>query len=258
MVKEDELLKACEVLFGEGLFVSRQCLKDLRVSGVKTAYRKRARETHPDVNLPEAGIRGSAGAFVRVREAYERLVAYVAEHADVPEPRTLRDRPPRGPRSQATDYGESLLRPRRAHHSPVGTETFRGPIPRRRLPLGHYLYFSGRVDWATVVQAVGWQMIQRPRVGELASRVGWLTNRDVQRIIRKGRVVERFGEGAVRLGLLSENQVKALLIMQEDRQRRLGEYFVELGLFTSGEMEWFVRECSAHNESLGRPSAPTS
>ena len=291
MVKEDELLKACAVLFGTDIPVSRDFLRVLEVSGVKAAYRKRVRETHPDLNPSCAGIGDPVHDFIRVQEAYERLVGYLSHRGGRTNPHGMRAQPNRQApapqtlhpahheeRNRSSDFhkrppsssqfggqgehwstdGKPSPRPTRATEGVHENEIYRGPLPRRPLILGHYLYYSGKVDWRTVIQAVGWQMIQRPRIGELASRVGWLANCDVHRIDGKKRLLERFGESAIRLQLLTEFQVKVLLLMQKRRQRKLGEYFVQQGLFTREEMDTMVRACLTHNESFAQASEQAS
>jgi hypothetical protein len=48
VVAEHELYRACKIIFGPDLTVSRKFLGYLQKSGVKRAFRKRVLETHPD------------------------------------------------------------------------------------------------------------------------------------------------------------------------------------------------------------------
>ena len=45
---EQELYRACRIIFGPDLTVSREFLEYIQSSGVKSAFRKKAMETHPD------------------------------------------------------------------------------------------------------------------------------------------------------------------------------------------------------------------
>ena len=73
-----ELFQACETIFGSEVKVSNDFLEYLQPIGIKTAYRKRAFETHPD----RAKVLGSFARdlnteFIDVRQAYEKLLLFV-------------------------------------------------------------------------------------------------------------------------------------------------------------------------------------
>jgi hypothetical protein len=73
-----ELFQACETIFGPEVKVSIDFLEYLQPTGIKTAFRKRAFETHPD----RAKALGSFAIdlneqFINVRKAYERLLSFV-------------------------------------------------------------------------------------------------------------------------------------------------------------------------------------
>ena len=79
VVAETELFRACEILFGLELNLSREFLEYLQHAGVRSAYRKKARETHPDlaINKSEQEKKALAQVFLSVQEAYENLKAYL-------------------------------------------------------------------------------------------------------------------------------------------------------------------------------------
>ena len=73
-----ELFQACETIFGPEVNVSIEFLEYLQPIGIKTAYRKRAFETHPD----RAKVLGSFARdlnteFIDVQQAYEKLLLFV-------------------------------------------------------------------------------------------------------------------------------------------------------------------------------------
>ena len=80
----DILLQSCTVLFGSELDISRDFLDYLQISGIKTAYRKRAKETHPDLTGRTMGdVREvRSDSFLCVRESYENLKKYVRNRDD--------------------------------------------------------------------------------------------------------------------------------------------------------------------------------
>lgn len=76
---EQELYRACRIIFGSDLTVSREFLEYIQFSGVKSAFRKKAMETHPDrlTGHDELAIKRSARMFHSVQQAYEKLMQYL-------------------------------------------------------------------------------------------------------------------------------------------------------------------------------------
>lgn len=280
MVAEKDLYRACEVIFGPELDISRDFLEYLQLSGVKCAYRKRALETHPDRFVatdqgpPE---RHDGLLFHDVQKAYESLRQYLeAREKGIirllgSRPFTPRsdqrpnDRPPprprhragahhagAGPRQQAQDF--------RRGHDQGGTihsfwsidQLYQGPLPNRRLLLGHFLYYSGVASWRDIVQALTWQRSQRPRLGEISRRYGLLNDHDIARVLRNRQGRQRFGETAREMGLLTEPQLRLLVQAQKRLQRKFGEYFVAEKIMTPEKMARLLAEYHRHNNRLLR------
>lgn len=86
-INEPDLFNACKVLFGTGVRVDRRFLEYIQMSGLKSAYRKKALDTHPDrfVSMGEEYQRNCADQFREVAEAYEKLSKYlkVRESGDI-------------------------------------------------------------------------------------------------------------------------------------------------------------------------------
>jgi len=127
-----------------------------------------------------------------------------------------------------------------------------GPrLPRRRLRLAEYLYYSGRVGWQDFVAAVAWQRGQRPAMGRLAVELGLLGQRDVTDLLerrrREGAQAQPFGEFAVRRGFLTRSQLLAVVGRQKQGERRIGLYFVERGLLTAVELDGARLALFGHN-----------
>ncbi|NDY41664.1 J domain-containing protein [Dissulfurirhabdus thermomarina] len=228
-----QALRACRVLFGPEVRLSPEFLRLLSPEGLKAAYRRMVLRHHPD----RSG--GGAAAFLQVREAYTLLDAYL---------------------TGGNGNGRGLRRPRGG--STGGGRAaglfHRGPVPRRPLPLGLYLYYRGRVPYEAVLEALAWQALRRPRIGELAAARGWLTAAQVARVLRAARAGGRFGERAVTLGLLARAQVQRLLAEQQARQPPIGTYFVERRLLARDELEALARDQRRHNRGLrtGGPGPP--
>jgi hypothetical protein len=124
-------------------------------------------------------------------------------------------------------------------------------LPRRRLRFAEYLYYSGRVCWSELIEAIAWQRSQRPPLGRIAVEFGFLRPEDVALLLerrrRAGEHAVPFGEWAVREGYLSAFQLLAVLGQQLRMQRRIGEWFVERGLVEPDEIEGLRRRILRHN-----------
>lgn len=220
-----ELFEACRELFGAEVDLSHDFLRYLQPGGAKAAFRKKAKETHPDLaaGLPPRLQRQQAEQFQRARAAYELLVAFFRH----------REEPGHGPAAPGGSPGRER-------------DYYQGPLPSRPLQLGRYLYFRGIIPFRVLLQALTWQRACRPAVGVIARELGLLTAAEVQTILTVP-LPGRFCERAVKLGLLKPSQASQLLLNQRSRHRRIGHYFVQHGLVTSAELEQLLREFHRHN-----------
>ena len=123
-------------------------------------------------------------------------------------------------------------------------------IPERTLEFGHYLYHRGLISYVQLINALVWQRQQRPLLGELAVNLGWLKQEDTQQVARHRGPYARFGERAIRLGLLSPGQVKALILHQRTMHKKLGQYFVEKGILSAEEVEHLAVKHGEHNSRI--------
>ncbi|MBU0480587.1 MAG: DnaJ domain-containing protein [Proteobacteria bacterium] len=276
-INELELFRSCQVLFGGQLDVSREFLEYIQWSGVKSAYRKKVRETHPDGAAREGELvqRKRADEFRSVQEAYEnlsnflaardkgyRLIAPIRVKAEnsgarsygspsgQAEQNSSRHRRKEGPQPVG-GFAENRRRsgnPAEGRPSrPVTSSLYKGPLPRRRLLFGHFLYYSGLINWRTIVKALAWQRNNRPRIGELGKRVGLLSEVDVEKVIRNRKGMESFGQSAISMRLLNQKQLKGLILQQKRLQRKFGEFFIAHRIFSPEQLEDLVQECQRHN-----------
>jgi hypothetical protein len=283
VVAEHELFASCRVLFGAELDITRNFLEYLQRSGIKSAYRKKALETHPDVLASQGGANAmaeSADLFRRVQQSYENLTAYLdardngfrfpplrpamqaaprkPQPAPRPEQRWSAAGPSRSARPNPSGPGgftRSKARPASAWQASEGTGP--GAIPSRKLLFGHYLYYSGVTSWQTIIKALVWQRTGRPRLGEIGRRFGWLTNQDILTILKRRKLTDSFGASAVSLGFLTERQLSLMVFQQNKLQKRFGEYFVHHNLLTPWQIDELARHCSRHNTAFNprRPFA---
>jgi hypothetical protein len=236
------VINACRTLFGAETRVSQQFLLSLKPNFLKTVFRKRALQTHPDFFTDRGSFvqRRQTEMFQVVNEAYRIMRAY-CERRD-------RERACRSYPVQATAGASSTdTAPRPALPVNDSGMLYRGAVPDQPLEIGRYLYYRGRLPYHVLLQAVQWQMRQRPSIGAIARRWGWLDDRNVYTILSFRGTQRLFCQRALHLGFLSSYQVRSLLGYQRSLQKKMGRYFVEQGHLSHEEMERLATEHSRHN-----------
>lgn len=243
-IPETRVLQACRTLFGSDVYVSRDFLAYLQPSGAKSAFRKMAKESHPDLFAREpADIQTRQSALFRdVVQAYELLREFFQ----------LRSA---GVWMPADRFSTADLRPQQARAEAQASRFYCGPMPVRLLEIGIYLYYRGKIPYHALIGALVWQRGQRPVMGSIAKRWNWLDEASLREVLALRGKKLRFGEKAVELGYLTPFQVKALLWFQRSQQERIGTYFVQRGFLTAGEMELLVAEMRQHNERIRAAAA---
>lgn len=288
---EQELYRACEVLFGLDLDrISRDFLEYVQLSGIKTAYRKKARETHPDSNFGASDLvqRRCADEFRAVQQSYEQLTKYLDAREkgfrfplhDIRAAQTFSQRPRRPAtsetwkRSQTSGFyarnggkpfqgggfakppphGDGRASSRKTNGATAGfaendwgKRYYQGNLPDRKLLLGHYLYYAGVVTWRDIIQALVWQRTQRPRLGEIGTRFGWMKDEDILQVLKNRQPFQTFGQSARALGLISEAQLNTMIYQQKRLQRKIGDFFVENRIITPEKFRRLLAEYRQHN-----------
>lgn len=238
---ETELLAACRILFGPGVRLSREFLHYLQPCGAKAAFRKKAKETHPDLGCgcdPEERSR-RAENFRELKSANDLICAFLQQRKELPQPAPPRSAPSGRPgRSYTTE------------------SFFRGRVPPRPLEFGRYLYYRGVIPYPALIEAIAWQRGQRPALGTIARRWGWLGEGDIQQILRQPGVPDRFGCTAVSLGLLKPFQVQTLLFYQRSQQKRIGRFFIERNFLSETQLSQLLADCQAHNSRYTDHASP--
>ncbi|HEY6012230.1 MAG TPA: J domain-containing protein [Nitrospirota bacterium] len=247
-IPETEVLNACRALFGMGIDPTRTFLASLQPSDVKAAYRKKAKETHPDL-FSDRGPqfqKKQAERFRAVLESYTLVQEFFKQReagSRFTSPGSVhRAKPEAKPRGRTTAAGAP---PKKTH-----TRFHDGFIPPYRMEIGRYLFYRGRIPYTALIKALSWQRKHRPPIGDIAVRWGWLDRNSVRRIIGWTGRVHLFGERGIHLGILTPFQVRVLLAYQRSCQKKLGRYFVEQGLLRHYEMERLVTELKAHNARI--------
>lgn len=239
-IPEAKVLDACRTLFGSEVSLGRDFLFYLQPPGAKTAFRKIAKETHPDLfaNEPSDIQKRQNDQFRDVLQAYELLNTFFKQRNDglwMP-----------SDRFSGSDIGKQARR-----EATKGNRYYAGPVPLRPLETGLYLYYRGAIPYRALIDALVWQRGQRPSLGDIAKRWSWLGDEDVQAILALRSKALRFGEKAVHLGLLTPFHVKAMLYYQRSRQERLGQFFVRKGYLSGRDLDRLVEELHGHNVRAG-------
>ncbi len=259
----EDVIRAGRVLFGPAFAAEAAGWRE----ALRSTYRRRAMETHPDrAHSLGRGEADLVREFRAVADAY-RILSMLRSgplprgtvHGPPPRPAP---RPPRSPARpawndrarNATAAGPAAEPPRpssRAGGPQVRVAVRPRDLPRRRLRFAEYLYYSGRVRWSQLVEAIAWQRAQRPPLGRIAVEFGFLAHDDVGVILERRREAGAngvpFGEWAVRLGYLTPFQLLAILGQQLRLQRPIGQFFVERGIVEEEEIDAIRRRILRHN-----------
>jgi hypothetical protein len=248
-LSESQVIQACKTLFGAEVSVGKGFLCYLRPEGLKSAYRKKAKETHPDLFASETPriLKEQASLFRDVVDAYDVVTLFFKQREEgLWTPASFAH--PAGRRHQ--DQTQTKKPEYRTHENANPGQSGQKPLPLRRMQIGRFLYYRGFITYRALIDAVVWQRKQRPVIGDIALRWGWLSADAVERIMKTGGFQGRFGEKAVNLDLLSSFQVKVLLYFQHSQQERLGSYFVRHNILETEELDRLVQELREHNARI--------
>ena len=237
VISEADVINACRVLFGPEVQLPIDFLRDLEPLALKTAYRKKALETHPDrANLLGLSEEGMNRRFKDVVIAYQILSPIITgDRKIVLSDEVCTQRKHRG----ATVRGKREKR--------LTDHYYKGYFPKRELLIGQFLYYSGLISWKTLIEAIIWQRKQRPPIGQIARDWGFLSLHDVQRILLGRNQKEKFGEYALRKGYITPYQLMALIGKQRRLQYPIGEYFVKQGILSPSEINTMIKRVKVHN-----------
>ena len=251
MVSETAVISACRTLFGTRPDISNDFLCSLHPDDVRSAYRRRAKETHPDLFSHKDPFfqKRQSDLFRTVLDSYS-VVQQFFKQRDAERCRTSHMKEhqasPQKPQKEKTYTRTATGR------SEANTRFHHGTVPSFRLEIGRYLYYRGIIPYSSLIKALSWQ---RPIIGSIAMRWGWLDQHTIYRILsyRANGRIPMFGERGILLGLFTPYQVRIMLAFQRSKQKKFGQYFVENGMISQLELEQLVVEMKEHNARVERP-----
>jgi len=256
-ITEIDVVQACRTLFGADINISKDFLHTMHPRGIKSAFRKKAKEHHPDlfaanpVHIQQrqtALFRDIVGAYDILNHYFKQRESGTWNPAQTPRPAAKRTHPNAAP-----------ARPARASaFSQPEENMYRGNVPDQVLQIGQFLYYRGRISFDALIASLVWQRKQRPSMGDIALLWGWIDAAGLEKISRACERLRLFGEKAVEMGLLTVFQVNAILLYQQANQDRLGNYFIQHGLSSEEELSLLVEDLKEHNAAVLssiRPSA---
>ncbi|MCP3888020.1 MAG: hypothetical protein GY702_03985 [Desulfobulbaceae bacterium] len=227
MRRENSLFEACRILFGQDILLSQDFLAYLQEEGINNAFRKRAMEIHPDKALVSGvSIEKSQEEFVSLQVACEMLRKHIAS-------RKIRTR---------TTQNRGIVETNARSCSHV--------LPDVKLPFGRFLYRIGIIEWQQLIKALAWQKSGRLKIGEIGVKLGYLDKDSVIIILRHSGKNGAFGLTAQKMGFLTTNEVRDLLLKQRYLQKKIGQFFVEKGLLSRMELQTLLGQCQEHNRRI--------
>ncbi len=264
--KDKQILKAYRLLFSHENNINIDSIKSLNIKLIKSAYRTKALETHPDrAKLLGINEHVLAMKFNEISRAYKDLYEFICCDRG-PSTGFMKNRPrQRYTASQNNNsdrtgqkytysgkkdkgfYSEKKTQGSREKNGPENTGEPKGKntrwiIKNHKLLFGQYLFFSGLITFSTLLDAIFWQRKQRDLYGKIALNWGIINPDDILTILRGRKPLEKFGDCALRLGFINQLQHRAILFKQSKMQKKLGEYFVKNGIISRGDLQRFLLE----------------
>jgi hypothetical protein len=211
---------------------------------LKQAYRKKAMLIHPDrskfTGLNEIRLEEE---FKKLTLAYNLLNSLI----EIKESYEYKQKPAKKHR-----YASKHFYHPHYHTYNRDKKIFK---PAFKMRLAFFLYRKGIIDWETIIDALIWQMKNRPRVGEIGVKCGYLKREHIYHILRNRLPGEKFLESAQRTGLLDSFKINVLLYLQRSYNLPIGRYFIEKEILTEHELDKLVAEQKEYNLKLRKNRA---
>ncbi len=223
----NDILQACRLLFRPDLEFTLDYINSLNMDSLKSAYRNKIFDSHPDrARLLGLDAEELGEKFKLVDEAYKKLTSYIEEFEE-------------------KRYKESFIKTKPGD-SPVIIKKY----PDHELLFGQFLFYSGLVSLNTLLDAIHWQRKQRPSFGEIAMEMNLLHPDDIGKILRNKNNGERFGDCAVRFGIINSFQFRSILEKQQKSHFQIGQYFIRKRILTPDNINASYKLQNEHNSRV--------
>ena len=231
-----KITSALQILYGEDVLHSSALVKSLQPDILKTAFRQRALELHPDRAIIHGrSVDEMSEEFKNVHLAYE----------------LLRDLPVRP--MQETAFTSDLSSPTgRPQPTESNEHYWEADVPQTPMLFGQFLYYAGLITLDTLESAIRWQRRQRPSFGKIARMWNYMSEMEIRDTIASKGECEKIGESALRSGHMTLFQRNTILGFQRYLQRPIGLFFQEIGILKEGEITYLVHLMKKHNARVAR------
>lgn len=262
-----QILKAYKLLFSQDHNINIDLIKSLNMKKIKSAYRSKALETHPDrAKLLGVNEKVLAIKFNEISCAYKDLYEFISRSTIQPVV-SVKSRPAYRPcysadnnnknrsesqfrytgKTEKSSYNEGKKRSSHKHSEKGESKGYKwnkkqGITKNFRLLFGQYLFFSGYITFSALLDAIFWQRKQRDLYGKIALKWGIIKKSDILIILKGRKPMEKFGDCALRLGYINQFQHNAILFKQTKMQKQLGEYFIKKGIISRIELQRILQE----------------
>ncbi|MDC7225077.1 MAG: J domain-containing protein [Spirochaetales bacterium] len=211
---------------------------------LRRQFRKKALRTHPDRALQHGSDpEMMREAFQNISDSYRLLMDRIMVHKGVSY-RTAKV----SVRKEETSRKKETTRTGQS----VSVGYYKGRFPEKKLRFAEYLYYKKRITWEQLISALSWQFLNRPKLGELARRKGWMTNEQIVHVLKRKKSSQRFGLAAVKQGFLSEEKCRFLLKEQKQIGLPIGTYFTGQFILTEAQLKEHLGQFLLHNSMVRR------
>ncbi len=205
---------------------------------IKSEYRKKAMLLHPDrVKITGKNIDSISEKFITLNNAYHLVSPFFKSRKYISIP-----------------YIKPYFKQHSKQYSRKNYKTYhdinrkrKRTIPKLKLRLCRFLYYKGIINYKTIIDALVWQLQNRPKVGEIALKNKFITFDKILKIIKTRNIGEKFLEAAVRLNYINNYHVKHIFRIQESYNVPIGKYFLENKILTRNELHSILKELQNHN-----------
>ncbi len=262
--------KAYSIMYGPTTETPAALLKRLNSQDLKKTFRHKAMECHPDrATINHIDSAKLDNNFKDINWAYQVLKEALSDSSALfaapAQPVYAGPAAYTPPPAYSYGYGYGYGYGYNYAHSTSAQEAYNsysqskaaddhfwcGTMPKQRLPFGQFLYYSGKISWNTLLEALDWQENQRPKFGQIALEGQLLSPGALSRLLSHRYRGEKIGDAAMRLGYLSPRMKEAVLNIQKHRQPALGQYFLSRGLLSQDELGRCLLQQRQHNNMAG-------